>query len=105
MSQAVENNIRKIIILDELGEFFADMRFADRSTGGRGKNYPIVMELRSKDGHHFILILFVVDQHFCNTSRQEDAANTAFRLGRFEDTDSFAEFTLGREDKKDVFPI
>ena len=97
--------MRKIIFLNELGEFFADMRFADWSTGGRGKNYPVVMELRSKDGLHFILSLFVVNQHFRNTARKEDAANTAFRLGRFEDTDSFAEFTLGREDKKDVFSI
>ena len=105
MSEAVENDFGKIIVADQLCKSFADLGFTDRCTGGGGKDNSIVMKFRSKKCFHFILGFFVANQHFCNAARKENAADAGFRLGRFENANSFVEFALGREDKNNVFSV
>ena len=105
VSETVENDFGKIIITDQLCKSFADLCFTDRCSGGRCEDNSIVMEFRSKKCFHFILGLFVANQHFCNTARKENTADTGFRLGCFENANSFVEFALGREDKNNVFSI
>ena len=105
MSEAVENDFGKIIVLDQLCKSFANLCFANRCSCGRCENNSIVMEFRSKKCFHFILGFFVANQHFCNAAWKEYAADTGLRFGRFENANSFVEFALGREDKNNVLAI
>lgn len=71
VAEAVENDFREVVVLDQPVEFLSDGSLADRHSGGGGQDEVVVVVLVSEEVYDLFLVFLMLDEHFRDGLREK----------------------------------
>ena len=102
MAKTVENDLRQIILFNELSKKSCDARLLRRHTQAIGHDKIEICVFTAQSFFREVLISFPFDQHLCYRLRKEDLSCTGSRLGLLQYKNRLVAFPQLREYTKNI---